>query len=65
MSYKAAPQYLNLSEYTLGEKAKPGMIVPDRNQENYGSFSVSSAVRYPYNLSYYGLAPIPRLEGVS
>lgn len=64
MSYKPGPQYLNLSEYVSGEKCNTETN-PDQKAENYGSFSISSAVRYPYNLSYYGLAPKPYLAGVS
>jgi len=63
MSYKAGPQYLTLSEYVAGERLPPAH--PDEKRENYGSFSISAALRYPYNLSYYGLAPRPFLAGVS
>jgi hypothetical protein len=65
MSYKPGPQYLNLSEYVLGEKCTNPSTNPDSKIENYGSFSISAAVRYPYNPSYYGLAPQPYLTGVS
>ena len=63
MSYKPGPQYLNLSEYVAGEKLPQNKQKKDK--ENYGSFSISSAVRYPYNASYFGLAPRPYLAGVS
>lgn len=63
MSYKPGPQYLTLSEYTLGEKSKHPY--PQDTKEKYGSFSISSAVRYPYNPSYFALAPQPFLAGVS
>lgn len=63
MSYKPGPQYLNLSEYVAGEKCTN--MNPDSKTENYGSFSISAAVRYPFNASYYGLAPKPYLAGVS
>lgn len=64
MSYKSGPRYLNLSEYVSGEKScNPEN--PENKQENYGSFSISAAVRYPFNASYYGLAPQPHLAGVT